>query len=195
MLAWKNYNNSHVIFDASNSTSPSGGAVDRTNATNAWSAAYPTLMGWNGSTTYGVRVDSARNADNTTGTAASINGFGNPTTSATGGTIVYRDANGDTTARYSLATYFNSTDNSQTGSVSAIMVKAGDNYIRSGTAAAIATFISGQSMNIAGSSTSCSGNAATASNGGVTSVNGSTGAVTIASGAQAFIAFGSTGGY
>ena len=42
------------------------------------------------------------------------------------------------------------------------MVKAGDNYLRTGTAAAVATFISGQSMNISGSSTSCSGNAATA---------------------------------
>jgi hypothetical protein len=30
----------------------------------AWSGTYPTLMGWNGSTTYGVRVDSARVADN-----------------------------------------------------------------------------------------------------------------------------------
>jgi hypothetical protein len=60
LMAWKNYGNSHVIFDASNSTSPSGGAVNSTNAAIAWSATYPTLMGWNGSSTYGVRVDSAR---------------------------------------------------------------------------------------------------------------------------------------
>jgi hypothetical protein len=66
LLAWKNYSNSHVIFDASNSTSPSGGAVNNTNAAVAWSASYPTLMGWNGSSTYGVRVDSARLADNAT---------------------------------------------------------------------------------------------------------------------------------
>jgi hypothetical protein len=63
LLAWKNYGNNHVIFDASNSTSPSGGAVNNTNATNAWTGTYPTLMGWNGSGTYGVRVDSARVAD------------------------------------------------------------------------------------------------------------------------------------
>jgi hypothetical protein len=66
LLAWKNYGNAHVIFDASQGTSPSGGGVSQTNATNAWSASYPTLMGWNGSQTYGVRVDSARVADSAT---------------------------------------------------------------------------------------------------------------------------------
>jgi len=63
MLAWKNYGNNHVIFDASNSTSPSGSSVNSTNSQVAWSASYPTLMGWNGSSTYGVRVDSARISD------------------------------------------------------------------------------------------------------------------------------------
>jgi hypothetical protein len=62
-MMWKNYGNSHTIFDASNSTSPNGTAVDATNAAVAWSATYPTLMGWNGGTTFGVRVDSARVAD------------------------------------------------------------------------------------------------------------------------------------
>lgn len=62
-LAWKNYGNGHTIFDASASTSPDGTAVNATNAAIAWSATYPTLMGWNGSSTYGVRVDSARVAD------------------------------------------------------------------------------------------------------------------------------------
>jgi hypothetical protein len=70
LLAWKNYGNSHVIFDASQGTSPSGGGVNQTNATNAWTATYPTLMGWNGSQTYGVRVDSARVSDNTSGNSA-----------------------------------------------------------------------------------------------------------------------------
>lgn len=64
MLAWKNYSNNHVIFDASASTSPSGTAVNNTNAQSAWAGSYPTLMGWNGSSTYGVRVDSSRVADN-----------------------------------------------------------------------------------------------------------------------------------
>jgi hypothetical protein len=66
-LAWKNYGNSHTIFDASNSTSPDGTSVNNTNAAVAWSGSYPTLMGWNGSSTYGVRVDSARVADNVSG--------------------------------------------------------------------------------------------------------------------------------
>ena len=63
MLAWKNYGNNHVIFDASQSFSPSGSSVNSTNSAVAWTATYPTLMGWNGSTTYGVRVDTARYAD------------------------------------------------------------------------------------------------------------------------------------
>jgi hypothetical protein len=65
-LMWKEYGNNHTIFDASDSTSPSGGSVNNTNSNTAWSATYPTLMGWNGSSTYGVRVDSARLADNAT---------------------------------------------------------------------------------------------------------------------------------
>jgi hypothetical protein len=71
LLAWKHYGNNHVIFDASNSINPSGGACNNTNSTAVWSATYPTLMGWNGSTTYGVRVDSARLADTATNVAYS----------------------------------------------------------------------------------------------------------------------------
>ena len=63
-LSWNNYGNNHTIFDASNSTSPSGTSINNTNSAIAWSPTYPTLMGWNGSETYGVRVDSARLADN-----------------------------------------------------------------------------------------------------------------------------------
>ena len=63
LLGWKNYGNGHVIFDASASTTPSGTACNNTNAQISWSSTYPTLMGWNGVNTYGVRVDSARVAD------------------------------------------------------------------------------------------------------------------------------------
>lgn len=63
MLGWKNFGNNHVIFDASNSTSPSGSAVNNANSNSPWAATYPTLMGWNGTYTYGVRVDSCRQAD------------------------------------------------------------------------------------------------------------------------------------
>lgn len=93
LLAWKNYGNGHVIFDASASTSPSGGAVNNTNAQNAWSGSYPTLMGWNGSNTYGVRVDSARTSDNaigvgqTTQNLTSSRAIGTTYTNSTGRTI------------------------------------------------------------------------------------------------------------
>ena len=167
LLGWKNYGNGHVIFDASAGTSPSGGAVNNTNAQIAWSGTYPTLMGWNGSNTYGVRVDSARVADSAPangGNSSTVGGFTPSQTAGAASRVVVADGNG-----YILNNYFNSTDNVQSASVSYVMVKAGDNYYRSGTAAAVATFISGQSMNISGSSTSCSGNAATATNASNTS--------------------------
>ena len=63
MLGWKNYGNGHVIFDASAGTAPNGTAINNTTPGIAWAATYPTLMGWNGSTTYGVRVDRATWAD------------------------------------------------------------------------------------------------------------------------------------
>jgi len=62
-LAWKNYGNNHTIFDASASTSPDGTSVNNTNPSVNWSGTYPTLMGWNGASTYGVRVDVCRFAD------------------------------------------------------------------------------------------------------------------------------------
>ncbi len=66
LLSWRNYGNGHTIFDASAGLSPGGTLVDKTNAQIAWSGTFPTLMGWNGATTYGVRVDSARRADGAT---------------------------------------------------------------------------------------------------------------------------------
>jgi hypothetical protein len=71
-LAWKNFGNGHTIFDASNSTAPGGTAKNNTNPDIFWSATYPTLMGWNGTNTFGVRVDSARAADS----ADNIDGIG-----------------------------------------------------------------------------------------------------------------------
>ncbi len=68
-LGWRSFGNNHTIFDASNELAPDGTTViNRTNAAVAWSASYPTLMGWNGSQTYGVRVDSARVSDTTSQT-------------------------------------------------------------------------------------------------------------------------------
>jgi hypothetical protein len=184
MLAWKNYGNSHVIFDASAGTSPSGGAVNNTNSAVAWSSTYPTLMGWNGGSTYGVRVDSARISDSTSGSSASCTGNSatatfatsagsitsqansatiTATTASTPNTIVLREANG-----YITNSYFYTSSGGAERNASGMGYFAGfnssDYYIRSYTPAAVASAISGQTMNINGSSTSCSGNAATATN-------------------------------
>jgi hypothetical protein len=67
LMAWRNYSNNHVIFDASASVSPSGTTVNNTNAQIPWSGTYPTIMGWNGANTYGVRVDRSRVSDNSIG--------------------------------------------------------------------------------------------------------------------------------
>jgi hypothetical protein len=75
-LSWKNYGNNHTIFDASNGTSPDGGAVSNTDSQVAWTGTYPTLMGWNGANTYGVRVDSARVSDSTSSVSSSVLGSG-----------------------------------------------------------------------------------------------------------------------
>lgn len=63
MLRWKNYGDGHVIIDASNGTSPTGSSIGNKDSQQPWTETFPTLMGWNGTSTYGVRVDSARNAD------------------------------------------------------------------------------------------------------------------------------------
>ncbi len=85
-LMWKNFGNNHTIFDASAGTSPSGSAINNTAAATPWNTTYPILMGWNGVGTYGVRVDSARVSDNTTGNAATANAWTTPRTiSLTGG--------------------------------------------------------------------------------------------------------------
>jgi len=67
-IAWKAYGNGHTIFDISNGTTPWGATVSNQDAQQPWSPTYPTLVGGNGVSTYGVRVDSARTAD-------SINGY------------------------------------------------------------------------------------------------------------------------
>jgi hypothetical protein len=131
MLAWKNYGNNHVIFDASQSTTPSGTSCNNTNSTYPWIGTYPTLMGWNGSDTYGVRVDSARDADLLDGAQPSV--------AASNDTIVQRHSSG-----YIFANYFNTTANDVTSAVTSVMVETGnDNYIRHGKPSAIASFLDG----------------------------------------------------
>lgn len=69
-------------------------------------------------------------------------------TAAVANRVVQANASG-----YILNNYFNSTDNSATSGVTALMCKAGDDYYRSATAAAVAAFISGQSINLAAGNT------------------------------------------
>ena len=62
-MNWTNYGGGHTIFDASSSVSPSGRSINNVNSEILWTPTYPTLMGWNGNNTYGVRVDSSRLSD------------------------------------------------------------------------------------------------------------------------------------
>ena len=70
-----------------------------------------------------------------------------------GSTIVLRDSVGDFNGRFINADAFHSTDEISTANITHIIAKFGNNYHRSATAAKVATFISGQSMNIVGNAT------------------------------------------
>lgn len=180
-VAWKNFGNGHTIFDASNSTSPQGSALSNVDAQIPWAATYPTLMGWNGSNSYGVRVDSARRADsaasvdngvyNNGGTyGINITGSASSATSATNATNATNSTNLNVTTSAANANYPLVFAPSQTTGQQALLIdSSGGTYNPSTNAAAI----------------NITGNAATASNGGVTSVNGQTGAVTVDTGAPA----------
>ena len=124
LLAWKNYGNGHVIFDASQSTTPSGTACNNTDSGSAWTASYPTLMGWNGSTTYGVRVDRARLADVIVSQANSAT-----ITASTGvnaNNIVQRDGSG-----YIYANHINfNTGETENPSISSFITSNGDGWSR-----------------------------------------------------------------
>jgi hypothetical protein len=84
--------------------------------------------------------------------ATQLNGYTQSTTAGVGNRIVQGDANG-----YIFNNYFNSTDDVSGGSISYVMAKFGDNYYRSATAAKVASFISGQAMNISGTATLANG--------------------------------------
>lgn len=161
--------------NATTSSSTTGNAATATNV--AYSGLTGTVPTWNQNTTgnaaTATALQTARTINGTSfngtanititaaangGNSSTVGGLTPSASAGVGSRIVAADGNG-----YIFNNYFNSTDNSQASGVTNVMVKAGDNYLRSGTAAAVATFISGQAMNISGSSTSCSGNAITAS--------------------------------
>lgn len=151
MLGWKNYGNNHVIFDASNSTAPNGTAVNNTNSQVVWTATYPTLMGWNGTNTYGVRVDSARISDNTSGNAATA------TTAGTAGTVTMSAARTDATA-YPVV-WGTSGSTSQMYSCSAVTIQSSTGTLSATTFSGAGTSLTGTaaSLSIGGSSGSLSG--------------------------------------
>ena len=149
-LMWKNYGNNHTLFDASNGTSPDGTSISRYNPANQITSGSSTstwgepivLMGWNGSTTFGVKVDWSRYAES----AGSLSGYNNPVTTPTASTIVYRDGNGDISAREIT---LSSGLNTATPTVLVSMYPTTNQLVRT-TPAAVAAALSGQTMNIAG---------------------------------------------
>jgi len=100
-------------------------------------------------------------------TAQTFTVTSNATSANTANAIVARDSNGDFYGRYINSGYFNSSDDVSNGNISHIMAKFGDNYYRSATAAKVAAFISGQSMNINGNATTAT-TAANVNNGTLT---------------------------
>jgi hypothetical protein len=125
------------------STSCSGNAATATALQTA-----RTINGTSFNGTANITITAAANGGN----SATAGGFTPSQSAGVANRIVVADAGG-----YINNNYFNSTDNAITSGVTAVMSKAGDNYYRSASAAAIATFISGQSMNISGTATYLSG--------------------------------------
>ena len=141
-LRWNGANNdfefvgggtSRVILDMD------GGNVTATGNVSATG----TIGGSNFSGTHSGASSGTNTGDQTTvsGTAGSISGFNNPTAAATANTIAYRDGSGDLYARYFLGGYINTSDNVDTGTITHIMAKFGDNYHRSATAAKVQSFL------------------------------------------------------
>ena len=122
-MAWQNYGNNHTIFDASKSVSPSGTSINNTNPSISWSATYPTLMGWNGANTYGVRVDRAKQSD-------TLAGYSVSTTRNAANTIPVRNSSG-----YLEAGWINTTSGNTTGTITDFYVNTNDGYIRKATKA------------------------------------------------------------
>lgn len=144
-----------------------GGALGTPSSGTLTNCTFPTL---NQNTTGSSGSCTGNSATATTASnATTAGGFTPSQTNGTANRIVVADASG-----YINNNYFNSSDNVATG-MTYVMGKFGDNYLRSAAASTVASFISGQTMNIAGSSTSCSGNSATATNVAGSGITGSRG--------------------
>ena len=96
----------------------------------------------------------------TIATAGKVSNSATTATSAnTANAIVARDGNGDFIARYVSGSYVNTTDDISAGTITHIVAKFGNDFHRSATAAKVASFISGQTMNIGGNSATVTHNA------------------------------------
>ena len=71
-LRWQMYGNGHVMIDASSGLSPTGSTINKVNSSTAWVVDHISLMGWNGSATYGVRVDTSRYSESTNPAAGRV---------------------------------------------------------------------------------------------------------------------------
>ena len=121
MLGWKNYGAGHVLFDASAGTSPTGSVVSQFNPANlvesntaASSWGQPiTLMGWNGTSTYGVKVDYSRKSSTTdtlaTGRTISLTGDVTYTSGAFDGSAAVTGTATLANSGVTAGTYTNST--------------------------------------------------------------------------------------
>jgi len=105
--------------------------------------------------TWSINVSGNAATATTASNSTTVGGYTPSASAGTANRVVLADASG-----YIFNNYFNSTDNVPGSGMTYVMGKFGDNYLRSGTAAVVAAFLSGQAMNISGSSTSCTGNAA-----------------------------------
>jgi hypothetical protein len=149
-------------------------------------------MGWNGGSTYGVRVDSARISDSTSGNAATITSQANSatitaSTAVNGNQIVLRDANGDDYRRYGFASYFNMNHGVSGTTTDTIFYSSGDDYIRKNNATGFRASLNVPTRtggDASGTwSISISGNAATAGTAtSATTANNVTGIVAVANG-------------
>ena len=66
-LRWNMFGQNHIIFDASKSIAPNGAPCNNTNPAQPWVPTRPNLVAFDGGQTYGVRVDTARTADQVIG--------------------------------------------------------------------------------------------------------------------------------
>ena len=112
VLGWRNKPNAGIIFDASGTVNPDGGAINsNVNPDVQWAQTYPTLMGWDGTQTYGVRVDVARyaeTANNSTsaGTAFALDGTRNYSMKSLGVGVAASGENGEIRAAGDITGFY-----------------------------------------------------------------------------------------